>query len=420
MPLQPLPRRSFLRASGVAVALPLLDAMQPRVLRAESAAEADSGKRMVLIGRALGLHAPYFFPQGVGRNYVSSRYLKILEPYRNDFTVFSGMSHHYGGGHGTLAGLMTGVAPERMRPGDVRNSISLDQEVAEQLDVPTRYASLVFGRSGLAWNRSGVRVPAEGRATQVFKKLFLDGTREEVEQELLRLEAGASILDGVRAQVRGLARQLGASDRDRIDLLLTSVREAERRLDRERAWAKTPKPKVDVEPFTDDFLGVEILDRERQWLELIHLSLQTDTTRVISIYLPSHGNVTVDGQTFGHHEASHHGRDESTIERLATIEQAQLRVLAEFLGKLKETRVGNATLLDKTQVFYASDLGNASAHTTSNLPVLLAGGGYRHAGHVAFDTKKNKPLSNLYVRMLQHMDIEMDRFGSSTSVVGEV
>ncbi len=421
MPLSRLPRRTFLRTSGIAIGLPLLDAMTSHPLLAGAATDQPaSPKRMVLIGRALGLHAPYFFPENTGRNYTPSRYLKILEDHREHFTVFSGMSHRYVGGHGTLPGLLTGVSPDNMLPGKVRNTISLDQEVARQIPSPTRFASLQLGASALSHNSKGMLIPSDGRAVDVFRKLFITGTPAEIKREVARIQTGQSILDGVRDQARSLGHRLGTADRRRIDLLMTSIREAESQLQRDQEWVERPKPEVDTRPFTDNYIGPKILDRERQWYDLIRLALQTDSTRVISIYLYSHSTVQVGRHQFGHHEASHHGRKEENIAQLALIEEAQLQEFGRFLTGMRETTEQDGSLLDSTQVLYASDLGNASAHTTSNLPVLLAGGGFRHAGHVMYDREDNLPMSNLFVRMLQQIGVETDTFGSSTGVVTQV
>lgn len=418
-----LPRRTFLRAAGVCIGLPLLDAMLPVGLRAEQRAEALSPRRMVLIGRPLGMHSPFFFPEKPGRDYEPSRYLKSLADLRDDFTVLSGVSHRgYPGGHGTSAGLITGVAPEGIRPGDLRNTISLDQEVASRMGNETRYASLVLGGGGdLSWNRKGIKVPAEGSVVKVFKQLFVDGTPDEVTREIQRIQNGESILDGVRQQARTLAKRLSPTDRDRIDLLLSSIREAEQRLQQDQQWILKPKPKVAAKvPASDYITGGQMLERTRQWFDIVHLALQTDSTRVVSLFLWSHENVQIDGQMIGHHDASHHGQDEEKIKRLATIEEAEVKLFAELLGKLKASREGGPSLLDRTQLFYGSNLGNASAHTCDNLPILVAGGGLKHAGHLAFDRKDNYPLSNLFVRMLQQMGLEQDRFGSSTGVLSEI
>jgi hypothetical protein len=428
MPLPRLHRRTFLRASGVCIGLPLLDAMLPTGLRAEQEATAMRAKRMLLIGNPLGLHAPYFFPETPGKDYELTRYLKPLEEHRRDFTVFSGLSHRgYPATHDTQYALLTGTPAERVRFGDVRNSISLDQEVAAHLGNATRFPFLSLGGGinltggALSWNRQGVMVPSEGRATQVFRQLFIDGAPEEVAREVQRLQTGHSILDGVRDQANSLAGTLGPADRDRLEMLLTSIREAELRLQQDQTWVERPKPKVPVERLTDDYFDdLRTLDRERQWYDLVHLALQTDSTRVIALWLWSYGRVDLEGVAIGHHDATHHGQDEAKIKQLALIEGAEMERFAAFLGKMKATNDGGPSLLDQTIVFYGSNLGNGSAHTCDNLPVLLAGGGFKHAGHLTFDRHDNLPLSNLFVRMLQQMGIESDRFGSSTGTLSEV
>jgi len=426
MPLPLLNRRTFLRDAGVCIGLPLLDAMLPIGLRAEQKAGAMRTKRLLLMSRPLGYHAPFFFPEKTGKDYQPSRYLKPLIDYRQDFTVFSGLSHRgYPGGHHAEVALFTGVAPEGVRDmGSIRNTISLDQEVASRLGGETRFPYLSLGGGGtgaLSWNRKGMRVPAEERATQVFKQLFIDGTPEEVARAVQQIETGQSILDGVRAQARTLAATLGPSDRSRLDLLLTSIREAEQRLQQDQTWVRKPKPKVSVKPPTDDYLeDLRKLDRERQWLDLVHLALQTDSTRVISLWLWSYGRVDLQGVAIGHHDATHHGQDEAKIRQLGLIEEAEMKLLARFLGKMKSTNEAGTSLLDQTVVFYGSNLGNGSAHTCDNLPILLAGGGFKHAGHLAFDLKNNVPLSNLFVRIMRQMGIESDRFGSSTGTLDQV
>src|SRR5215471_12709067 len=181
MPLGPLNRRTFLRASGIAIGLPLLDAMAPAFGAEAKAVEAP--RRMVLVGRPLGMYAPNFFPEQAGRDYVPSRYLQVLAPHKQHFTVISGMSHRYASGHFAEVGLFTGVHPDFIRPSEIRNSISLDQEVAANVGGQTRFACLNLGGGDVVWNRRGVRIPSEQRATQVFRKLFLRGTPEEEARE---------------------------------------------------------------------------------------------------------------------------------------------------------------------------------------------------------------------------------------------
>ncbi|MBL8825434.1 MAG: DUF1552 domain-containing protein [Planctomycetaceae bacterium] len=419
MSLKRLNRRTLLRTSGIAIALPFLDAMLPNTARAAKEV-AKQPKRMVLVGRPLGMYAPFFFPEQTGRDYEPSRYLKVIAEHRRHFTVFSGMSHHYAAGHFAEVGLFTGTRTENIRANDIRNTISLDQEVASRIGSQTRFASLVLGGGDVCWNRRGVRVPSQPRATAVFKQLFVRGTPEEEAREMKRVQDGQSILDEVRGQIHSINNQLGKTDRQRLELYLSSVREAEQRLQQDELWSKTPKPKVDVPTPTADFSGVQLLQRSRQWYDIVHLALQTDSTRVISLWLSSQERPEIDGVTLAHHDASHHGQEPSKLEQLALIEQAELQVFGEFLAKLRQSSEGESNLLDRTSIFYASNLGNSSSHDNTNLPILLAGGGYKHQGHIAYDRKHNMLASNLFVRMMQQLDLEVDNFGASSGVISEV
>ncbi|MBM3758240.1 MAG: DUF1552 domain-containing protein [Acidobacteria bacterium] len=419
MPLQRVNRRTFLRAAGVCVGLPLLDAMLPSVFSQERREVLP--RRMVLIGRPLGLHTPLLFPERAGRDYEHTRYTRILDPHREKFTVISGMSHRgYPDGHHTDVALFTGAPPEGVRLNDLRNTISLDQEVASHIGHHTRFGSLVLGGTLYSWNRRSVRVPANHWPSSVFRQLFIQGTPEEIAREVRRLRDGRSILDDLRAQAREMERSLGAADRQRLDLFLTSIREAEQRLQQDEAWVHRPKPRVNV-PIPVNATGSgQLIERSRQWYDLVHLALQTDSTRVVSLSLDSQERPTIDGVTIGHHDASHHGQDPAKIEQLALIEEAELRAFRDFLTRLKDSREGSETLLDRTMVLHTSNLGNGSGHSSSNLPILLAGGGLRHAGHVAFDRRNNRPFANLFVRMIQQMGIDMRSFATSTGVISEV
>ena len=411
-------RRTMLRATGVAIGLPLLDAMLPAGLRAEEKAARLAPRRMLLISRPLGAHASFLFPEKAGMDYESTRYLKLLDDHRGRFTLFSGLSHPGHAHHHSEPGLFTGVPGEFIRSEkDLRNTISLDLLAAEQVGRETRFPSIGLGNAH-SYNRKGVRMPSLSNGGAMFRQLFVDGTPDEIAREIQRLRDGRSILDGVRQQARDLARNLGAGDRERLDSLLTSIREAEERLTQDEAWANKPKPKVQYQ--TRDLRDNELVERSRQWYDLVHLALQTDSTRVINLNIFSHGRVNVEGVNMEHHEASHHGQDAAKVEQLAKVEEAEYRVFNEFLAKLQGSIEGNETLLDRTMVFHGSNLGNASAHTSQNLPIIVAGGGFKHAGHVLYDRQSNRPLSNLYVRMLHQMGIKADKFGTSTGVVSDI
>jgi hypothetical protein len=417
MPRTPIARRTFLRTSGIAIALPFLDAMRPL---SQAATQSNATpKRLLLVGRPLGLHAPNFFPEDAGPTYTPSRYLKLLQDHRKDFSVFSGISHRYGAGHYAEVALFTGVHPDFIRPNDIKNGISLDQEVASRIEGRTRFNSLILGGGTASWNRRGVRLPADPRISNVFKQLFLAGTPEETAREMRRIKDGRSILDGMRDQLGSLNAKLGQEDRQRVDLYVSSIREAEQRLQQDETWQRTPKPTVEAKP-PQELSSAQLTERARQWFDLVHLAFRTDSTRVISLWLGSQEKPEIPGVTIGHHDASHHGQDPAKLEQLALIEEAELRVFGEFLAKLKTCTEGEGTLLDHSSILYASNLGNASNHDNTNLPVILAGGGYKHAGHVALDRQNNTLLSNLFLRILHQMEIPLEKFGAGTSALTAV
>ena len=418
----PLDRRHFLRAGAVCLALPALEAMLPRRARA---AALTPPKRLVLIARNLGLHAPFLFPATPGLNYESTRYLKHLDEHRGKFTLFSGVSHLRYSAHMSETGLFTGVDWDRIKDPSrgIRNSVSLDQFAAEHIGGDTRYRNLVVGlptARDFSWTEKGVPVPVERSQVAVFRQLFTSGDPDEVASEMHRLKTGRSILDKVNAQAKALGRTLGPEDRERMEQMFSSVREAELSLVRNEAWLNKPKPRVDyTAPKADP--STNLIDkRETLWFDLIRLALQTDSTRVIMLTVGEAGRATINGLSLEHHDASHHGKDETKIEQLALIEETELKLFSRFLGTMQQVREGDATLLDHTTILNATNLGNASAHTCENLPIILAGGGFKHQGHVIKDSKNNTPLSNLYVRMLQQLGVETEQFGSSSGVISEI
>jgi hypothetical protein len=252
----------------------------------------------------------------------------------------------------------------------------------------------------------------------VFARLFLDGRPDDVRDQVRRLRDGRSILDAVRDQAKELHPRLGADDREKMDEYFTSVRELERRLARSEEWSKKPKPKVDAKPPQNVMNAADLVGKTRSLFDLIHLAVQTDSTRLVTILMLGTSLVPpIQGVSFGHHDLSHHGQDPTKIAQLRLVELEKMKALADFLKKLKATKEGGETLLDRTAVFFSSNLGNAATHGVRNLPVLLAGGGFRHGRHLAFDHTNGPPLSNLFVSLLQRLGVPADRFGSSTGTL---
>jgi hypothetical protein len=408
-----LPRRNFLRAAGVSLALPWLGSLAP-------AAAVKTPRRMVCICTPLGLHPPYFFPEKAGKDYALSPYLEVLKDFRDDFTVVSGLSHpDVGSSHDSIYSFLT-AAPHPELRGGFRNSISLDQFAAEHIGGQTRHATLTLSCEGfsLAWSRSGAIVPSDSFPSSVFARLFIEGRPEEVQAQARRLRDGQSILDSVRDQAKKLQSGVGSNDRDKLDEYFTSVRELEQRLARAEEWSKKPKPKVDAKPPQNATNPSDFVGKTRLMLDLIHLALQTDSTRLVTLLLLGTSGVPpISGVSLGHHDLSHHGQDPNKIGQLKTVELEGMKTFGNFLKKLKDTKEEGDSLLDRTMVFLSSNLGNASNHSAKNLPVLLAGGGFKHGRHLAFDPKNPPPLCNLYVSMLRRLGLEASKFGSSTGTL---
>ncbi len=416
IPRTRLSRRSFLRATGVTLALPLLEAMCPAfgAMPAGRGAAAVKPRRMVNICTALGLHAPFLFPQRAGRDYLATPYLEPLAGFRDQFTLCSGLSHPgVDGGHASEASFLT--AAPHPHHGSFVNGISLDQFAAEHMGSETRFPYLALGTSeySLSWTRSGVRLPAESSPSRLFARLFLNGTAEEVERQVQRVKEGRTILDNVREQVRHLERELGKRDQAKLDQYFAAVRELEQRLVRGEEWARTPKPRVSVPPLRDITDTADLAGRTRLMYDLIHLALQTDSTRLITLHIAGTFQVPpIPGVSIDWHNLSHHGKDPRRIEELKRIELLEMKLFASLLAKLQGTSEAEGTLLDRTMVLFGSNLGNASSHDTKNLPVILAGGGFQHGQYLAFNAENNAPLCNLYVSMLQRLDVEVNAFAT--------
>ncbi len=419
-------RREFLRGAGILLSLPLLDSMLPAFARAATSDEKPAGKprRMLAICNNLGLLPDQFFPTQAGRGYALSPYLETLKAHRDDFTVFSGVSHpDVDGGHPADICFLT--AAPHPGSGGFRNTISLDQYIAERIGHQTRLPSLTLGVNvqqgarSLSWTASGVMIPCEEKASDVFKRLFVQGSPAEVEAQMRKLAQGQSILDAVAGQARSLQRSVGARDRDRLDQYFTSVRELEQRMEMAKEWELRPKPKVAAPVPLDPASPKDYMEKVRLMYDMARLAFETDSTRSISLLLDSVNSPAIDldhetKTSDGYHNLSHHGRSKEKIAQLKAIDQWHMRLLANLITDLKAVREDGEPLLDRTMVLYGSNLGNANTHVTTNLPTLFAGGGFRHGQHLAFNTEYNYPLPNLFISMLRRMGLETDRFATAT------
>lgn len=423
-------RRSFLRGTGIALTLPLLDSMTPAFAAATRIAGGSSPdakpRRMFAICNNLGLLPEQFFPKAGGRDYALSPYLDAMKEHRNDFTVFSGVSHpDVDGGHPADNCFLT--AAPHPGSGGFKNTISLDQYIAERIGHLTRFPSLNLGvnvergQRSLAWTGSGVLIPCEEKASDVFRRMFMQGTKAETDSQIRKLELGQSILDSVAGQAKSLQRRVGNADRERLDQYFTSVRELEKRMQMSEEWESRPKPQVKAPVPLDPSSPREYMEKVRLMYDIARLAFETDSTRSIALLLDSVNSPVIDlgdtKLTDAYHNLSHHGRSEAKMAELKAIDLWHMKLLANLFGELKAIREEGESLLDRTMILYGSNLGNANTHVTTNLPILFAGGGFKHGQHLAFDTERNYPLPNLFVSMLQRMGIDAGKFASSTGTM---
>jgi uncharacterized protein DUF1552 len=413
-----LDRRTFLRGAGVALALPWLESLT----RAQDRPKGDLPRRMVAIQTNQGILPQEFFPSQPGKDYAPTPYLEILKDVRSEFTVFSGVSHpQVDGFHQAEKSFLT-AAPH---PGSAafRNTVSLDQVAAETIGDRTRFASLPLIISternrGLSYTRSGVLIPPEHNPAKLYERLFVQGTPQEIERAVEELRVGRSLLDAVGDRGKDLSGRLNPRDRERMDQYTTSVRELEERLKKAEAWERRPKPKVKAAKPAEIQDGGDLAGRTRLMYDLIRLALETDSTRLITVFIATEGIVArIPGVSHETHSLTHHGGRSEALAELRKVEEVQFQALAALLRGLKDAKEGGSSLLDRTMVLYGTCMGNANSHANTNLPILLAGGGFRHGQHLAFDRDRNYPLPNLFVSMLQRLGLEVDRFATSTGTM---
>lgn len=411
-------RRQLLRAAGVGLALPLLESVSRKAVSDDvvAAPNETAPQRFVAINIPLGFYGPSFFPTETGLDYAMTPTLKPLEPVRDRMTVISGCSHPgVDGGHSAEASFLT-AAPH---PGDrnFRNTISFDQYLAGQIGDRTRFASLTLGHLSLSWSANGVSIPTENRPDRTFAKLFLRGSQQDIARERQRLQNGHSILDVVLDDAKSMRPDLSHIDRQKLEQYFAAVRGAEKRLAKAEMWSKTEKPQVNAE-MPPTLPSEDLTGRLKLHFDVIHLALQTDSTRVVALG-GNNGSLVppIQGVKSGYHSLSHHGQSTEMIKQLQAVDLETVRVWGEFVKRLRETPEDGETLLDRTHILFGSNLGNANAHTTNNLPLILAGGRYKHAGHIAFDSRQNEPLANAFVTIGQSIGVPMDSFATSTGTV---
>jgi hypothetical protein len=414
-------RRQVLRAGSAILALPWLEALAV-------ADEKAPPKRIITVCTSFGLYGPSFFPTNTGRDYEASEYLKMLGDLRSQFTVFSGISHpDIGGDHASEACFLTS-ARHPTRPG-FRNTVSLDMVASQHVGGATRFPLMTLGTqdgSPLSYTPTGAGIPALSVPSQIYARMFLAGNKGDVDRELARLKRGQSMLDRMKVRLAELNRSVSHIDRQQIADYTEAVRDLEKQLVTEEVWVNRPKPRVSEPAPTENYPSPfadrsDSIGRANIMFQLARLAVQTDSTRVVTIFIKGMDEKPpIPGITEGHHGLTHHGHNPAKIEQLKIVEKLKMAAFRELLVSLRDTKEGAGSLLDSTQVLIGSNLGDASGHGTTNLPILLAGGGYKHGQHIAGDVKNNTPLAKLFVNMLQKFGVATDRFGSGNGTITEL
>lgn len=420
-----LPRRTFLRNTGITLALPLLDAMVP-ALTAQNLTAAAPVRRLGFIIYPLGVDQDRWRPMGEGSSYEFSEALAPLAPHRKKFVVISGLSsdpdRSKAGFHDrALASFLTGV---EMTKGKVHVGISVDQLAAKTLGKQTQFASLELAaenNNGIATNVGPVfktattPLPFESNPRRVFERLFGEGGRIDPAAAAARDAADRSSLDAVTERINELKLQLGAGDRRKLDEYVESIRDIERRIQ-----VASQKPSANL-PDTSRPAGVpdSWVEHIKLMFDLQTLALQADLTRVWTfLYARESTSITYPhlNISMGHHEISHHNFEKDKLDALAKINVDQSRLFAYFLGKMDAIKEGNSTLLDHSLILYGSNLSVPTSHSQHDLPIIVAGGA---AGRIAGGRYlklpgDETPLTNLYLTMLDKVGVPTEKLGDST------
>lgn len=404
-------RRHFLKSSSIGIALPLLESTGLAVGRPTAA------KRLVAVGSFLGFHTPSLFPQEAGRDYKMTKLLEPLSPHRAELSLFSGLDHRAANGHKGWSNYLTGAGWPH---------VSFDQLIANTVGHQTRFSSLQVtcgsppAQGQMSFTEEGIHLPAIGRPSVLYGKLFSSDS-DKVRMAYM-LDSGRSVLDLVRDEAKALQGTVSLRDRAKLEEYFASLRDVEKNVQKQRQWLKQPTPKVDFEPPDFDPIAADLsLECETLMYDLMALALETDSTRVISFLLPGSGQVfTIDGERLGagYHGLSHHGNDPGKIADYNKIGRAHVTRFGRFLQRLKESKEPNGrSMLDSTAVLYGSGMGNANTHDNSRLPILLAGGPFRHGGYHAIDRDNalstTPLLGDLYLTLMQSMGVEVERFAKA-------
>lgn len=402
-------RRNFIKGAGVTLTLPWLETFNQL-----HAADAESEpRRLLLICVPLGIYREAFIPKETGSEYKATEYLSVIDEFRDQYTVISGLDHPgVNGGHSSEVRIFTGV------PSNKRNVRSLDQYLAGHIGQHTRFDAMPLsaGHSIFSWTDGGTMVPAESKMAKVYARMFVGENESDRKKVLQNIGHDKSIMDLVQEQAKALKPKISTADQNKLEEYFESIRETERRLVKSESWVHKPKPQVNADAPKDPANEAELITQLRNVCDMTYLAFKTDSTRIITFGYFQQNKVNIPGVSNGYHGLSHHGQDPNNITQLRLVELELFKQFKTLLTNLKNSKEGDATLLDRTTIVITSNLGNGSNHSNKDLPVLLAGGRFKHGRHISFEPS-SVPLSNLYLSILNQFGLEDSSFATSTGTL---
>lgn len=440
--MQPISRRTMIKGVGAALSLPVLDAMLPNT--AWAAPEQLVGNRMAFIFFPNGAIMKDWTPEQTGDKFTLSRTLKPLAPHQQDLMVLSGLAQDKARANGDGAGdharnsaaFLTGAQPRKTDGADIHAGISVDQIAAQQIGNLTKLPSLELGidagrqagrcdsgyscayQSNISWKSPTTPMAKEINPKLVFERMFGSGDDQKAREE--RDFYRKSILDFVATDAEKLRKNLGSNDKRKLDEYFNSVREIELRIEGSQNEAALARPDMDI----PEGVPKDWAEHVRLMYDLMAIAFQTNTTRVCSFMVGNSGSnrsFKEIGVNSGHHQISHHRDNEELVAHLQKIDEYSVKQFAYFLDRLKSIKEGSGTLLDHSMVLYGSAISDGNRHWHHDLPIVLAGkgsGSLKTGRHVQY--KKDTPLNNLFLSMLDRMQVKADNFGDSTGRLGQL
>ncbi|MEM0896578.1 MAG: DUF1552 domain-containing protein [Verrucomicrobiota bacterium] len=399
-----MPRRSFLKGAGLALLLPQFESL--------GQVKEQSPRRLLTIVNHLSFYQPELLPETDGSIHEPPPLLANLSDHFQQMKMYSGLNNpavQNGFGHTPCVGILSGYFNKLHR----KNRISIDQAIADQMADETRFRSLVFQAgenlnfSQISWDKHGLPVHQIDSPRKIFNLLFGVNENEKMQQQIL--EENRSILDAVLSQAKSMEKRLNATDREKMDEYLSSVRDAEKTVRKQAHWSGRPKPKVDYELETFDRKSVD--DYVATLMDLAVLALETDSTRAVTVQIPFWEGFKEPELTGNYHDLSHHGQKKEKVDKLLMLEHGILTRISAALTTMKERQVGNSSLFDQTTTLLTASMGSANAHNFDDLPALVFDARMKTPG---YSRQKDVAMSNLYLGLLQQFGAERGQFGESS------